>query len=49
VLDVANANPSACHAELELFRGVLGAQVTRERHIAGGDRCCEYRVEAAAT
>ncbi len=48
VLDVAQANPGACQAELELFRGVLGAEVTRERHIAGGDRCCEYRVGGTA-
>ena len=46
VLDVAQANPGACRAELELFRGVLGVDVTRERHIANGDRCCEYRVGA---
>jgi predicted ArsR family transcriptional regulator len=44
VLDVASATPAACQAELELFRGVLRADVTREQHIAGGDRCCEYRV-----
>jgi len=47
VLDVAQANPAACRAELELFRDVLGVDVTREQHIAGGDRCCEYRVGAA--
>ena len=34
----------ACRAELDLFRRVLGADVTRERHIASGDRCCEYRI-----
>lgn len=44
VLEAARDNPAACAAELELFRGVLGAEVTRERHIAAGDRCCEYRV-----
>ena len=33
-----------CRAELELFREVLGVDVVRERHIAAGDRCCEYRV-----
>jgi DeoR family transcriptional regulator, suf operon transcriptional repressor len=44
VLDVASGNPAACRAELDLFRSVLGTDVTRERHIAGGDRCCEYRV-----
>jgi predicted ArsR family transcriptional regulator len=45
VLDVARGNPAACGAELDLFRGVLGAEVVRERHIAGGDRCCSYVVE----
>jgi predicted ArsR family transcriptional regulator len=44
VLDVARAIPAACRAELELFRDVLGVEVVRERHIAAGDRCCEYRV-----
>ncbi|HEU0243536.1 MAG TPA: helix-turn-helix domain-containing protein [Candidatus Limnocylindrales bacterium] len=44
VLDVASANPAACQAELELFRSVLGADVERVRHIAAGDRCCDYRV-----
>ena len=33
-----------CRAELDLFRRVLGADVTREQHIASGDRCCEYRI-----
>jgi len=47
VLDVARTNPTACASELELFRGVLGADVVRERHIAGGDRCCVYRVSPA--
>jgi len=44
VFDVARTNAAACSAELELFRSVLGADVVRERHIAAGDRCCEYRV-----
>jgi DeoR family transcriptional regulator, suf operon transcriptional repressor len=46
VLDVATASPAACRAELDLFRAVLGGAVTREQHIAAGDRCCEYRVVA---
>jgi predicted ArsR family transcriptional regulator len=46
VLDVARGMPAACRAELDLFREVLGVPVTRERHIAGGDRCCEYRIGA---
>jgi predicted ArsR family transcriptional regulator len=44
LFDVASANAAACDAELELFRGVLGASVARVRHIPAGDRCCEYRV-----
>ncbi|HEX5826871.1 MAG TPA: hypothetical protein VFY23_05070 [Candidatus Limnocylindrales bacterium] len=48
VLDVAQASPAACQAELELFRGLLGADVTREKHIPNGDRCCEYRVAGPA-
>jgi predicted ArsR family transcriptional regulator len=44
VLDVARASPLACQAELELFQDILGTDVRRERHIASGDRCCEYRV-----
>ena len=48
VLDVARDIPAACQAELELFRDVLGVDVVRERHIAAGDRCCEYRVTGPA-
>jgi predicted ArsR family transcriptional regulator len=44
VLDVARGMPAACRAELDLFSRVLGVDVVRERHIAAGDRCCEYRV-----
>ncbi len=47
VLDVARELPAACAAELDLFSGVLGVRVVRERHITSGDRCCQYRVEAA--
>jgi predicted ArsR family transcriptional regulator len=49
VLDVARGMPVACRAELELFREVLGVELVRERHIAAGDRCCEYRVASAPT
>jgi predicted ArsR family transcriptional regulator len=45
VLDVALGLPAACAAELDLFAGVLGVHVVRERHIAAGDRCCQYRVD----
>jgi predicted ArsR family transcriptional regulator len=44
IFHVASASGAACQAELELFREVLGASVVRETHIAGGDRCCSYRV-----
>lgn len=44
VIDVARGSTAACAAELDLFRGVLGADLERRRHIAGGDRCCEYLV-----
>jgi predicted ArsR family transcriptional regulator len=46
ILDVARGESSACAAELELFRDVLGADVVRETHIAAGDRCCSYRIVA---
>ncbi len=45
LIDVARGLPAACAAELELFASVLGAPVVRERHIAAGDRCCQYRIE----
>jgi len=44
VFHVAKGTPSACQAELDLFRDVLGADVVRESHIAAGDRCCSYRI-----
>ena len=44
VLDIARGGGAACRAELDLFRDVLGTDVVRERHIATGDRCCEYLV-----
>ena len=44
ILEVAKGQPSACDAELDLFREVLGVDVTRETHIASGDRCCSYRL-----
>jgi predicted ArsR family transcriptional regulator len=43
---VAVDQPAACAAELELFREVLDADVSRETHIASGDRCCSYKVTA---
>jgi predicted ArsR family transcriptional regulator len=44
VMEAAMASPAACRAELELFRGILGAGVVRETHIAAGDRRCTYLV-----
>jgi predicted ArsR family transcriptional regulator len=44
IFHVAKGTPSACRAELDLFRDVLGADVVRETHIAAGDRCCSYRI-----
>ena len=37
----------ACAAELQLFSEVLGANVTRECHIASGGRSCTYRIDPA--
>jgi predicted ArsR family transcriptional regulator len=45
IFSVAKGSPAACQAELDLFSEVLGAEVTREQHIASGDRCCSYRIE----
>jgi predicted ArsR family transcriptional regulator len=45
---IARRTSAPCDAELELFRELLGENVVRETHIASGDRCCTYRIEAAA-
>jgi predicted ArsR family transcriptional regulator len=44
----ANACRGFCAIELDLFRAVLGPDVTIERseHIVGGDRRCAYRIAA---
>lgn len=44
IFDVARGERSACDAELDLFRDVLGVDIVRETHIASGDRCCSYRI-----
>ena len=49
ILDVARGQASACDAELDLFREVLGVDVVRDSHIASGDRCCSYRIEQPRT
>ncbi len=40
--EVAAEAPAACEAEVRLFAEVLGVDVVRERHIAGGGRSCVY-------
>jgi predicted ArsR family transcriptional regulator len=45
ILDVARGQRTACQAELDLFRDVLGVDVVRETHIVSGDRCCSYRID----
>jgi predicted ArsR family transcriptional regulator len=44
IYHIAAGSPAACHAELELFSEILGADVVREQHIASGDRCCSYKI-----
>jgi len=48
IFQVAQGEPSACEAELALFREVLGTDVERESHIVAGDRCCTYRIGTGA-
>jgi len=48
IFDVARGQRSACDAEIDVFREVLGADVVRDSHIASGDRCCSYRIEERA-
>jgi len=47
----ATACPGLCGAELQLFRDVLGPQVSVERtqHIIAGDRRCTYRISSGRT
>lgn len=47
----ATACQGFCSTELDLFRGVLGSDVSVERveHIVAGDRRCVYRVAASAS
>lgn len=40
--------PEICVAEERFLREVLGAEVTRQRHIATGSNCCEYCIAAPA-
>jgi predicted ArsR family transcriptional regulator len=48
IYHVAKGTPSACQAELDLFRDVLGVEVVRDSHIAAGDRCCSYTISERA-
>ena len=43
---IARRTHAPCDAELALFKELLGPEVTREMHIASGDRCCSYVVPA---
>jgi predicted ArsR family transcriptional regulator len=45
----ATSCPGLCSSELELFRIVLGPQVSVERtqHLLAGDRRCAYRIDHA--
>ena len=38
--------PEICVAEAQFLEEVLGAHVTRQRHIAAGEACCEYCIHA---
>ena len=50
ICTAATACPGLCGAELQLFRDVLGPQVSVERtqHVIAGDRRCTYRISSAA-
>jgi predicted ArsR family transcriptional regulator len=45
---IARRTSAPCDAELALFRELLGPDVSRESHIASGDRCCSYVVPETA-
>lgn len=45
---IARRSAAPCEAELALFQELLGEGVVRESHIASGDRCCSYRIDAEA-
>jgi predicted ArsR family transcriptional regulator len=48
IFHVAQRTSAACEAELALFKELLGTDLTRESHIASGDRCCTYRIGPAS-
>ena len=45
IYGISGTYQTACTAELQLFKELFGANVTRECHIASGGRSCTYRVE----
>jgi predicted ArsR family transcriptional regulator len=46
---IARRSQAPCDAELALFREILGPGVTRESHIASGDRCCTYLIDESVS
>ena len=48
IFHVARETGACCEAEMALFRDVLEVEVTRESHIAAGERSCTYRLEPRA-
>jgi predicted ArsR family transcriptional regulator len=48
IFRVARGAAACCAAEAALFGDVLGVEITRETHIASGDRSCTYRVGGPA-
>jgi predicted ArsR family transcriptional regulator len=44
VCKIARRFPQACANELQLFLDLTEADVTREEHMASGDRSCTYRI-----
>jgi DeoR family suf operon transcriptional repressor len=49
ILQVAERFPEICDAEARFLQAVLGAEVSRERHILNGCSACEYRVRFDAS
>ena len=46
LLEIARGCSHACECELKVMQDLLGATVTREEHIAQGDCCCRYVIQA---
>ena len=45
---VAERFPEVCEAEERFIAELLGAEVTRQAHIAKGANCCEYCIQAGS-